>query len=1151
MSYPDVKQSTFNDLNMANGLFGTLPQKTAPIIPDHCVDNTRLVPSSSHSNAQKIDWEHAYTKDMLEKAAKNECSLLNMSMTDGKCRLSGPRPSMTLWDERPYDGLDLPQKSSISSKEESKVFFRSKEPEFVPEVQNRNKGKMQPSSQNISHQPHRITFTNSQACETNRIHRMHDTVRPPPINTSAIVYGALISVVAQEFQQRIIQGDRVKNGIEYKNAFDGKEAVDKLALILNTTDRRLALGIGRALGAQRFFHDVNYESRLVDSTLEIYQFDDYVLHYANKTDGHISGNGSVITSPGTMTTASSIFSESLRDDESVTIFHDAQMDLETTEFPTGVFTGLTHCFVPTCDLNQTNNNRHYSVDTPLTISTTHKYLQTEAQQLWTDNVSPDIRASVSNSERKRQETIFELIYTEENFSSDLDYMNELWIEPLRDGNVIPASRRDTFIDKVFSNLLSIRNISRKLVNVLLERQNEYPIVSQIGDIMLKFAVDFEPFIYYGARQHEAKFVFEQERYINPALRIFAETTERNPSSKKLELNGYLTKPTTRLGRYTLLLNEILKHTPEGHPDRIQIPNAVDTIRQFLGRVNVETGKAKNKFDLERIHKHLTFKNKADAMDLKLLEEDRHIIKQGVLRKTSNLESTEYQAILLDNYLVISKIKIVHGRECHIVRKRPIPLELLEVSVPQSCALTHRSGSILSYIPTVESQRSSAVIGSLRLAGNTSITASRIGHPIVFKRMGRRMSETFTLYAPSVATRKPWLEHIQSQREIKNQRQPVFDIHPIIPERTFYVNSKINHIVTFKNGQFYVLATDNGVYLGRVVSQSPPRQVLNLERVTQVNVLESDKLLMVLADKVLWEYPLAVLSDTSKVQLPGLKLETQVPFFHVGYCLDKTLICVPQVSPLSTTITLYEPSSSPEKKSGSFLGIFGKTKKVSVKTRLRIFRKTYVPSEAWALELTPNNLLITCKRGIVIVDMHTNKIDCEFRSPVFNIFSFVSGTDYNPHALDLLDPNDKNLNFITSREKDESRLNIGIDVKHISLFCNHLKEYIVCYDEYAFYIDKKGRRKYPNFLIEWEGTPDTFAYSYPYLIAFEPSFIEIRNIITGNLEQIIRGKNFLCLSNGHKTEVPFIFGVMTDPVKDAYHSIFQLKLVSEDKTPPLL
>jgi hypothetical protein len=50
-------------------------------------------------------------------------------------------------------------------------------------------------------------------------------------------------------------------------------------------------------------------------------------------------------------------------------------------------------------------------------------------------------------------------------------------------------------------------------------------------------------------------------------------------------------------------------------------------------------------------------------------------------------------------------------------------------------------------------------------------------------------------------------------------------------------------------------------------------------------------------------------------------------------------------------------------------------------------------------------------------------------------------------------------------------------------------------EYGFYIDGKGNRLYPNFLVEWEGNPEAFACQYPYIIAFEPSFIEIRHIIT--------------------------------------------------------
>lgn len=86
-------------------------------------------------------------------------------------------------------------------------------------------------------------------------------------------------------------------------------------------------------------------------------------------------------------------------------------------------------------------------------------------------------------------------------------------------------------------------------------------------------------------------------------------TERAPVSRKLELNGYLTKPTTRLGRYNLLLREILKNTPENYPDRETIPKAMQLIQQFLQRVNEESGKTENKFGLEVLEKKLAFNKK--------------------------------------------------------------------------------------------------------------------------------------------------------------------------------------------------------------------------------------------------------------------------------------------------------------------------------------------------------------------------------------------------------------------------------------------------------------------------------------------------------------------------------------------------------------
>jgi hypothetical protein len=57
------------------------------------------------------------------------------------------------------------------------------------------------------------------------------------------------------------------------NAFDGRQDVDKIAYIIKTTDRNISLLLGRALDAQKYFHDVTNDHRLLrDSQPDVYQF---------------------------------------------------------------------------------------------------------------------------------------------------------------------------------------------------------------------------------------------------------------------------------------------------------------------------------------------------------------------------------------------------------------------------------------------------------------------------------------------------------------------------------------------------------------------------------------------------------------------------------------------------------------------------------------------------------------------------------------------------------------------------------------------------------------------------------------------------------------------------------------------------------------
>lgn len=154
---------------------------------------------------------------------------------------------------------------------------------------------------------------------------------------------------------------------------------------------------------------------------------------------------------------------------------------------------------------------------------------------------------------------------------------------------------------------------------------------------------------------------------------WSQRTERLPQSRKLELNGYLTKPTTRLGRYNLLLREILKHTPPDHPDQTLIPKAMNVIAEFLGDVNHETGKTESQFSLQLLAEKLSYKPPTDEaiMLLDLENPQRKLIMKGSLKKkgSSSSESADLQVFVLDHCLLIVKSKFVQGEERYKIYKK--------------------------------------------------------------------------------------------------------------------------------------------------------------------------------------------------------------------------------------------------------------------------------------------------------------------------------------------------------------------------------------------------------------------------------------------------------------------------------------------------
>lgn len=230
------------------------------------------------------------------------------------------------------------------------------------------------------------------------------------------------------FKEKIVLQTLFKDQLEYRNCFTGKDAVDLLSLIIKTTDRNLALLLGRALDAQRFFHDVTYEHRLRDSTNELYVFRNQ------------KPRGSIEEAP-TAAGDSDEDDKTPQSNYALSRIHSIMAARKVIEdnLPNGVFTLLADCYSPTC----TRDQLCYSISCPRRLEQMARLNMTptgtlrrsdsaaslnkpsEDSQYWVNTVSKEIVDTLSDKEKKAQEIIYELIYTEKDFVKDLDILQRV------------------------------------------------------------------------------------------------------------------------------------------------------------------------------------------------------------------------------------------------------------------------------------------------------------------------------------------------------------------------------------------------------------------------------------------------------------------------------------------------------------------------------------------------------------------------------------------------------------------------------------------------------------------------------------------------------------------------------------------------------
>ena len=190
-------------------------------------------------------------------------------------------------------------------------------------------------------------------------------------------------------------------------------------------------------------------------------------------------------------------------------------------------------------------------------------------------------AKLSKEESARQEVIFELETTEEDYVMDIEALKESYMKVLAEACVTTLEERTT----LFSNITTITTTNRTFLDFMRQRRRDTSPIEVIGDAFFQLKDGFPAYYTYCANHAKATKLLKN-LLANPEFkRVHDQVHFENPRAKNLSLESYLIKPVQRICKYPLILREIIKNTAQTSPDLLYLSKANELLDVCLKTIN--------------------------------------------------------------------------------------------------------------------------------------------------------------------------------------------------------------------------------------------------------------------------------------------------------------------------------------------------------------------------------------------------------------------------------------------------------------------------------------------------------------------------------------------------------------------------------------
>ncbi|EJU00455.1 hypothetical protein DACRYDRAFT_117410 [Dacryopinax primogenitus] len=727
--------------------------------------------------------------------------------------------------------------------------------------------------------------------------------------------------------------------------------------------------------------------------------------------------------------------------------------------------------------------------------------QLPSDEEWHHLVPRAALSSLPKKEVQRQSIIFEIIKSERDYVSDLAAVEDVYIATLRSSPIL-AQQAHPFLLEVFSNLPAIRAQHDVLLSRLFERQrSQHPYTLSIADIILDSSLrSTSAYETYIKHYPLAEARHRRELQINPAYASLLEAFSDDPRIRKRDVITFLSRPVTRLPRLALLLENMLQHTEPSHPDAQDAELILSVLRSFVRSTQPGIAASDAKVRFWTLCETLVFR-KGELMDLDLYDQKRTLVHSGHLGR-KNTQWVDLHVALLDNYMLLTQQEPHLGK--HVVVSRPLPLQYLRLG---------------SFTDPPESR-----LFNWHAPDSFSTSRDQIW-PFTVYHVADRAQRRYTLYAETEEKRQQWHDALVDALGVMSVQQESnrwFATNAL--SKAFRLQGKVPKVklpgpivcaASFTLGKEIVLvACANSVWVGFRGDGKSYRKALKLSHVTNMAVLPHSDHLLILYDEQLVSYSLTNIARflagdgqalTSRPERVSLRDE-HVSFFAVGgmegrrvvvYAARRSVKKMFIALQLSDTGTPVNTGEEWDRR--SLEAVKGKRKdsederedKDDKKGRSKHFvpyGSPFYAKDAYDFAILQKKIAVCTDKGMTIYD--------------------PAAPDAAPGLVvpDLLHVSgDKALAALKQRCESS---------KPLGLVRSGETELLVVFDHFGCYVNMRREPARHGTFVRWEIHAQRVVFRQPHLLLFDHTgdYLEVRDVGTGRLEQVIEGQNIRLLGD---------------------------------------